>query len=161
MGFQISFSHLFLNSFSFSFNPNTFLTLKSPHPRDFRPTSSSNHLVSILNPFIYMHSCILDLVFRFLKTLGFLRYLWNGLCSFGAICSCVASSLQYSNVSCILELCDWLLLLSAVRFGLSFTHDAFKFSCHMFMHFSCICYFFLSYSELLSLSLSDRLHYGT
>ena len=106
VGFQISFSHLFLNSFSFSFNPNTFLTLKSPHPHDFRPTSSSNHLVSILNPFIYTHSCILDLVIRFLKSLGFLRYLCIVLCSFGAICSYVASSLQYSNFSCILELCD-------------------------------------------------------
>ena len=48
--------------------------------------------------------------------------------------------------------------VSAIRFGLGFTYDALKFSCHMFMHFSCIRSF-LIYSEhvfpsVLSLSLS-------
>ena len=64
-----------------------------------------------------------------------------------------------------LDVCDWLLLLNAVRFGLGDLHNALKFSCHMFMHFLCI-HSFLIYSEhvflsALSFSLSDRLHYGT
>ena len=55
--------------------------------------------------------------------------------------------------------------VSVIRFGLGFTYDALKFSCHMFMHFLCIRSF-LIYSEhvflsALSFSLSDRLHYGT
>ena len=39
------------------------------------------------------------------------------------------------------------------RFGLGWAHDAFKFACHIFMHFSCICTFIYLYSyiELLVL----------
>ena len=62
-----------------------------------------------------------------------------------------------------LDVCDWLLLLSAARFGLGDPHDALKFSCHMFMHFSCI-HSFLIYSEHVFpfvLSFSDKLCYGT
>ena len=58
--------------------------------------------------------------------------------------------------------------VSAIRFGLGFTHDALKFSCHMFMHFSCICtslflflwseieFLFCLLSLFLSLSLLNR-----
>ena len=51
------------------------------------------------------------------------------------------------------------IVVSADRFGLGFTHDAFNFSCHMSMHLSCIRSFlytehaFTFYS--LSLSLID------
>ena len=44
--------------------------------------------------------------------------------------------------------------MSVVRLDWVLTHDAFKFSCHMFMHFSCISLSFLSYSKLMSLFLS-------
>ena len=62
-----------------------------------------------------------------------------------------------------LDVCDWLLLLSAVRFGLGDPHDALKLSCHMFMHFSCIHSFLYtehaftlcSFSFSLSLSQID------
>ena len=104
--------------FSFSLDRNLFfltsnfyLSLKSLYPLKFRPRSSLKHLVSVLNPFIFMHSCIFRpsfWVFEFF--LGFLRFLWNfwvGLCWFVVICSCIASSLHYNNVSCILELCAW------------------------------------------------------
>ena len=70
--------------------------------------------------------------------------------------------MHYNNVSCILDVCDWLLLLSANRFGLGFTHDVFNFSCHMFMHFSCIRT--LLFSELMSTfcssSFSFVYHHG-
>ena len=66
-----------------------------------------------------------------------------------------------------LDVCDWLLLLNAVRFGLGDPHDALKFLCHMFMHLSCIRSF-LIYSKhvfpsifFLSLYLLDRLRHGT
>ena len=52
-----------LNRFHFSFTPNTLLPLKSLYPRDFWPRSSLNHLVSVLNPSFYMHSCIFYLGF--------------------------------------------------------------------------------------------------
>ena len=51
--------------FSFSLDRNLFflasnfyLSLKSLYPLKFRPRSSLKHLVSVLNPFIFMHSCI-------------------------------------------------------------------------------------------------------
>ena len=64
-----------------------------------------------------------------------------------------------------LDVCDWLILLSDVRFGLGDPHNALKFSCHMFMHFSCIhsfvIYFEHVFLSILSLFLSDRLRHGT
>ena len=51
-----------------------------------------------------------------------------------------------------LDVCDWLLLLSAIRFGLGDPHYTLKFSCHMFIHFSYICSF-LIYSEHVFLSV--------
>ena len=61
----------------------------------------------------------------------------------------------------LLDVC-LIIVVSAVRFGLGFTYDALKFSCHMFMHFSCIhtsLFIFLWFEIvflfcLLSLSLS-------
>ena len=120
-----------------------------------------------------MHSCILDLGFRFLeKNLGFLRFLWNcwvGCCWFDGICSCIALSLHYNNISCILDV--WLIIVDCVLIDLDwvFTHDVFKFcTSHVyafFMHmsfpfFSFLCYlvvmcFVLSLSLSLSLSRID------
>ena len=105
------------------------LLLKSLYPLLFWPRASLNLLVSVINPFIFMHSCILDLGFGFLKNSGFLRFLWNfwvGLCCFGNVCSCIAFSLHYNNVSCILDV--WLIIVVWVLVGLYwvFTHDAFK-----------------------------------
>ena len=52
-----------ISLFSFSLTPNTFLSLQSLYPRDFRPRSSLNHLVSVPKPLFFMNSCILDLGF--------------------------------------------------------------------------------------------------
>ena len=154
--------------FSFSLDRNLFflasnfyLSLKSLYPLKFRPRSSLKHLVNVLNPFIFMHSCIFRpsfWVFEFF--LGFLRFLWNfwvGLCWFVVICSCIASSLHYNNVSSILGLCAWLklwVLLGWIGFLplmlLIFAHHMFV---HFFMHpfFSS---FFLNLCSVSSLSLS-------
>ena len=65
----------------------------------------------------------------------------------------------------LLDVC-LIIVVSVVRFGLGFTHNAFKLSCHMFMHFSCICtslFLFLWFEIMFlfcllsfSLSLSNR-----
>ena len=56
------------------------------------------------------------------------------------------------------------IVLSADRFALGFTHDAFNFSCHMFMHLSCIRSFLYTERAFtfcsFSLSLLDRLCHG-
>jgi len=59
-----------------------------------------------------------------------------------------------------------IIVVSVDRFGLGFTHDAFIFARHMFMHFSCIRSFFsflfwTCLSLFFFLSLSHRLCYGT
>ena len=49
-------------------------------------------------------------------------------------------------------MCDiYVELMCAVRFGLGWAHDVFKFARHMFMHFSCICTFNSLYSYILIL----------
>ena len=72
---------------------------------------------------------------------------------------------------CFMLLLDVCLIIdvSVVRFGLGFTNDALKFSCHMFMHFSFIhtshilflwseiVFLFCLLSLSLSLSLSNRI----
>lgn len=67
---QTSLFHFSLNRKHFSLTPYTLLSLKSPLPLLFQPRSSFNLLVSVLNPFIYVHSRILDLGFGFLKFFG-------------------------------------------------------------------------------------------
>ena len=114
-----------------------------------------------------MHSCIFRPRFWvFENFLGFLRFLWNcfwvRLCWFVVICSCIESSLHYNNVSCIKLL--WVLI------GLDWVFHVILliYARHMFMHFSCIrsfiSFFFWTYvvfPYVLSLSLSERLLYGT
>ena len=102
-----------------------------------------------------MHSCIFRPGFGFLKIFGvFELFFWNfwvGLCWFGDICSCIAFSLHYNNVSCILDV--WLIIVVWVLVGLNwvFTYDAFNFcTSHVHAYVS-----FLSYSELMSLSRID------
>ena len=59
----------------FSFTPNTFLSLQSLYPYDFWPRSCLSHLVCVLQPFIYMHTCILDLSFGVFENFwGFLDF---------------------------------------------------------------------------------------
>ena len=69
----------------------------------------------------------------------------------------------------LLDVC-LIIVVSVVRFGLGFTHNAFKLSCHMFMHFLCIrtsLFLFLWFEIVflfcllsLSLSLSLSLEYN-
>ena len=103
--------------------------------------------------------------------LGILRFLWNCCVEcywFDGICSCIAFSLHFNNVLCILDVC--LIILECVLVGLDwvFTHDAFIFCIlhvhaffmyTLFLFFSFLC--FLSWSVLFFLSLSDRLCHGT
>ena len=156
---------------SFSLIPNTVLSLKSVYLLKFQPRSSLNLLVITLKPFFFMHSCIfIHKVLGFWNFLGFLKFLWNfwdGLCWFGDICSCIAFSLHYNNVSCILDV--WLIIVVWVLVGLDwvFTNDAFKFcTSHVLAFLMHTLYLFipiLSYVVFysLSLSLKDRLYYGT
>ena len=113
-----------------------------------------------------MHSCILDLGFGFLKNFGVLEiFLWNfwvRLCCFDVICSCIAFSLHYNNVSCILNL--WLTIVDCVLVDLDwvFTHDVFKFCTshvhaffmHKYLFFSILCFWLWCVLFSLSLSLS-------
>ena len=39
-------------------------------------------------------------------------------------------------------------MMCAIRFGLGWAYDVFKFTCHMFMHFSCICTFIYLYFDI-------------
>ena len=63
-----------------------------------------------------------------------------------------------------LDVCDLLLLLITVRFGLGVPHNAFIFTCHMYMHPSCIRSFLYTERAFtfcsFSLSLLDRLCHG-
>ena len=104
----------------------------------------------------------------FWNFLGFLLNFWVGCCWFNVICSCIAFSLHFNNVSYILDVC--LIIVKCVLVGLDwvFTHDAFKFCMsHVYAYFMCT-YSFIPISGLwcvislsLSLSLSDKLRYGT
>ena len=101
----------------------------------------------IFKSFLFHAFHALDLGFLFLF---FLAIFWG----FWVFFRCEYYGLGYVNLilydhalhpQCIitmfhayLDVCDWLLLLSAARFGLGDPHDALKFSCHMFMYFSCI-----------------------
>ena len=117
-----------------------------------------------------MHFMHLDLGFGVLKFLSFFFFFFGEIYWFGF----VNLILYYQSLHpyCItimfhayLDVCDWLLSLSVIRFGLDDPHYALKFSCHMFIHFLCIrsflIYFEHVFLSLLSFSLSDRLHYGT
>ena len=112
----------------------------------------------------------------FPKILGFLSFSWKfwvGLCEIFVICSCIASSTPYNNVSCILGLCAWLNLWVLLGLDWVFPIMLLNFARHTFMHSSCIhslfsflflaCVVFCSFSLSLSLSLSlsHRLRYGT
>ena len=94
----------------------------------------------------------------FSKILEFLSFLWNfwvGFCEIVDIWSCIAFSLHYNNVSCILDVCAWLLFW--VLIGLDWVLPMIL----LFLHVTCSCIFhayvlsFLSYSELMSLSQID------
>ena len=110
-----------------------------------------------------MHSCIFDLGFGFLKNFGV------GLCWFVVIWSCIAYSLHYKNVSCILD--AWLIIVDCTLVGLDWGLPMMllNFARHMLMHFSCIHFFsFLLWlmmcyvlSLSLSLSLLGKLRHGT
>ena len=99
----------------------------------------------------------------FWKFLVFLRFLWN--CWDG--CFCFLLYAHGLHPYCIitmfyayLDVCDWLLLLSVVRFRLGDPQDAHNFSRHLFMHTSFLFFSFPCYLVVrcsLSLSLSDRL----
>ena len=101
----------------------------------------------------------------FSKILGFLSFSWNFLVWFREIVdiwSCIAFSLHYNNVSCILDMCAWLLLW--VLIGLDWVLPIML----SFLHVTCSCIrSFFSFlfrtclSLFFSLSLSDRLCYGT
>ena len=158
-----SFFSFCLDRKHFSFAPNTLLSLESLYLLIFRPRSSLNLLVSVLNPFFFMHLCILGLGFGFLKFFGvfkiFVKFLgWVGLCWLGNVCSCIEFLLHYNNVSCILDV--WLIIVVWVLVGLDwvFTHDAFKFcTSHVhsfFMHMLYLFFPFLVYDVFCSLSLS-------
>ena len=142
------------NRFHFSFSPNTLLPLKSLYPRDFWPRSSLNHLVSVLNPSFYMHSCIFYLGFGVFENFWRFWDFWVGCCCFNVICSCIAFSLHYNNVSCILDV--WLIFVDCVLVSLDWVLPMMhlNFAHHIFMHFSCICLF-------LSFLFSNRLRYST
>ena len=152
---QFSFSHFFLDR-NLSLSTQTlFLSLKSLHPLQVRPNPSSNHLVRPLNPSFSCIHAFLDPgfgFFFFFFFFGVLRFLWNfwvGLCWFVVICSCIASSLHYNNVSCIIGLCAWLklwMLLGSIGF---LPMMLLIFACHMFMPFSSIRSFHLPFHPLL------------
>ena len=143
----------------------TQITLPTQDSALFKPQSLGMCSYSLL----FMHFMHFYLSFwGFLKICGFVRFLWNiwvGFCESNLIWPCIASSLHYNYVPCILDVCDYLFLLSAVRFGLGFTHDTFNlctshvhaFFMHTFFLFfpilSMCCVSF--YSLSLSLSLSD------
>ena len=169
-----SFFAFSLDRKHFSFAPNTLLSLESLYLLIFRPRSSLNLLVSVLNPFFFMHLCILGLGFGFLKFFGvfkiFVKFLgWVGLCWLGNVCSCIEFLLHYNNVSCILDV--WLIIVVWVLVGLDWVLPMMllNFARHMFIHFSCICYIFSflfwfmmcsAFSLSLSLSLSFSLSLG-
>ena len=71
-----------------------------------------------------MHSFILDLVLGFLKIFGVFEIFCEIVGMGVVICSCIAFSLHFNNVSCILDVC-LIIGLCVGRFGLGFTNDAF------------------------------------
>ena len=89
--------------------PNTFFSLKTFNPRDFRPFLASNHLVWSLFLSLFMH---LDLGFGvFEKFWGFsklLSYCWNFGMSFWLNefkTSCITSHLHYNYIFMHLDVC--------------------------------------------------------
>ena len=170
MRFLFHFSLLTLNRSHFSLNSYFLLSLKSLLQSVSQPIPSKIHLVNDLDSLSFMHFMHLDLRFGVLK---FFFWVFEFFCEIYGLGFVNLISYDHAlHPHCIitmfhayLDVCDWLLLLSVVRFRLGDPYDALKFSCHLFMRFSCIRSF-LFYSEhvflsVLSLFLSDRLRHGT
>ena len=72
----------------------------------------------------------------FRNFLGLLRFLWNlwvGVYEIAITCSCIAYSLHYNYVSCILGECAWLLMWVLIGLDWVFPMMLLIFARHMFM----------------------------
>ena len=104
----------------------------------------------------------------FRNFLGLLRFLWNlwvGVYEIAITCSCIAYSLHYNYVSCILGECAWLLMWVLIGLDWVFPMMLLIFARHMFMQTFFLFFPIRSICRVsfysLSLSLLDRLCYGT
>ena len=130
--------------------PNTFFSLNTSFPRDFRP---KYHLLSsgmIFFTHSIMHFMFFDPTFEivyklwgFSKLMEFLWNFWDQLCENVFKSSCIASYLHYNIVSCILDM--WLLCWNdCVLIGLDWVEPMM----FLLLHITCSCIFMHTYLTL-------------
>ena len=114
--------------------PDTFFSLNTLFPRDFRPQDLLFSFGMIFFTHSTMHFMFSDLTFRIFEKL------WDGLCENELKSSCITSHLHYNTVSCILDVC-LLCWNDCVLVGLDWA----KPMMFLLLHFTCSCIFMHTY----------------